>query len=44
VIQAVEKKFNRIYGSVNRRINDLNEFKEVVSKRLIGLLKEFEDF
>ena len=44
MIQLVEKKFNRIFGSINRRINDLNEFKEVVSKRLIELLKEFKDF
>ena len=43
-IELLEKKFGRIYGSINQRINSLTEFKEVVSKRLVSLLKDLDDF
>ena len=43
-IELLEKKFGRIYGPINQRINSLTEFKEVVSKRLVSLLKDLDEF
>ena len=43
-IELLDKKFSKIDGSINERIEDLIGFKATVSKKILWFIKEGEEF